>query len=157
EEDGAQTLSRFYYFLAEFKRRLMLCYCVATDAGPLATLVPASFNFEFSPETPPPGATAALSRFAFCRRREGNLVVESPRGHARVILGGREGAQLVAALAQPQTREDLHAALPALSPQCIGMALTLLANAGALTLPDVEGADEDADNTLRQWDFHDLL
>src|SRR5262245_51323677 len=54
EEDGAQTLSRFYYFLAEFKRRLMLCYCVATDAGPLATLVPASFNFEFSPETPPP-------------------------------------------------------------------------------------------------------
>ena len=48
--------------------------------------------------------------------------------------------------------------MPGLSDEHAAMALTLLANAGALTHTGEDGTlDEDANTTLRQWDFHDLL
>ncbi|MFF9349098.1 SagB family peptide dehydrogenase [Streptomyces sp. NPDC014734] len=97
-----------------------------------------------------------LSRFALCRSREGRLVLESPLSTLRVLLVDRRARELVAQLGSPVPLRDL--AVDGLGPSETAELLGHLVGAGFVDAGTVEsGFMRDEDQTLRQWDFHDLL
>lgn len=96
-----------------------------------------------------------LSRFALCRTRDGGLVLESPLARSRVRLVHRAARELVAALGTPAPAAALAGELPVADVvELVGH----LAGGGFVDLGDADGRfGADADPTLRQWEFHDLL
>ena len=97
-----------------------------------------------------------LSRFAYLRRRGGEMILESPRSAALFRITDPKIAAVLTSLATPQTlaklrrQEDFAGAeLIALLLDC-GMLFRVTAGSDGLR------ADE-GDNNLVLWDFHDLL
>src|SRR6185437_14799175 len=78
--------------------------------------------------------------------------------HARLTLHGSRGAALPGLFAAPRSVRSLAAELPGATRQAAADCVQLLAGAGALTpaTPD-GGTAEDANPTLAQWSFADLL
>ncbi|MFG1837177.1 SagB family peptide dehydrogenase [Micromonospora sp. NPDC049175] len=111
---------------------------------------------EYAPVTVAPAARVRLSRFAFCRSREGALVLESPLARHRVLLVHPAARRLVAELGAPRTPMDL--AGDDLDVAAVGTLLGHLVGAGLVDAGDSAGGFEsETDPTLRQWSFHDLL
>ncbi|MFD3480615.1 SagB family peptide dehydrogenase [Streptomyces sp. NPDC058695] len=133
---------------------------VLTRGGPadrreLLRVEPTARDAEHRIAVVAPGTTVRLSRFAFCRTREGVLVLESPLVKFRAVLVDRAARELVAALGEPVAAGALGTGL---SEDDALDALAHLVGAGFVELADPEGAfASDTDPTLRQWDFHDLL
>ncbi|MEU6891573.1 SagB family peptide dehydrogenase [Streptomyces sp. NPDC046557] len=126
------------------RRELLRLEPVARDARP-------------GPVAPAPGAVLRLSRFAFCRSREGVLVLESPLVKFRAVLTDAGARELVAALGSPGSAETLRRG-SALAPEEVDDLLAHLVGAGLAETANASGAfPSDTDPTLRQWDFHDLL
>jgi SagB-type dehydrogenase family enzyme len=97
-----------------------------------------------------------LSRFAYLRRRGGEMILESPRSNALFRIADPKIAAVLTSLATPQTLTKLRrqdgfpdAELIGLLLDC-GMLFKLTAGSDGLR------ADEGDDN-LVLWDFHDLL
>ncbi|MFJ4360402.1 SagB family peptide dehydrogenase [Streptomyces massasporeus] len=103
------------------------------------------------------GDRVRLSRFAFCRSREGVLVLESPLVKFRAVLVDRAARELAAALGQPG-RAGSAGEVTGLSE---AETLDVLAHLVGLGFAEVAGPDgtfaSDSEPVLRQWDFHDLL
>ena len=154
EAGGPGALPGWYYWVQQLARRGLVRWTVRTDGRTLATLLPTAAGFALGP-APPPDRAHLLSRFAYLRREGGDLVLESPLAHARVVLDDPLSAALVGALARPSTASDLagRAGLPA---EAVSRILALLAGAGMLDPggPDAAGHEPAA---LRSWEFHDLL
>jgi SagB-type dehydrogenase family enzyme len=144
------------YLLARLEQEGWIGYGLAHAGRPLATLVPMAPPFRLRPILGP--GPWRLSRFAWLRRQEtGALALETPLGHARVLLWAPEPAAALAHLAQPRDTAAL-AADTGLEPPCVQALLTLLASAGAVAPCADDGSlPEDRDPALRQWEFHDLL
>jgi SagB-type dehydrogenase family enzyme len=114
---------------------------------------------DYWPRTPKLGDadTLVLSRFAYLRRRAGEMVLESPRAGALFRLHDPKIAAVLATLSMPQPIRKLRRqdgfpglALLALLVDCdILLKTTDAADAG---LRSAEG-----DDALVMWDFHDLL
>ncbi|WP_217142842.1 SagB family peptide dehydrogenase [Streptomyces sp. AC627_RSS907] len=126
------------------RRELVRLEPTARDAGHRITAVPAD-------------ARVRLSRFAFCRSRDGVLVLESPLVKFRAVLTDRAARELTAALGQPG---------PAVrAGEVTGLSeaetLDVLGHLVGLGFAELAGPDgtfaSDAEPELRQWDFHDLL
>ncbi|WP_079043828.1 SagB/ThcOx family dehydrogenase [Streptomyces kanamyceticus] len=97
-----------------------------------------------------------LSRFAFCRSRADTLVLESPLCKVRMLLVASGARELVAGLGSASASAELRA--DGLSPADAARLLGHLVGAGFVEVSEPgAGFGEDADPTLRQWDFHDLL
>ncbi|AJF69987.1 dehydrogenase [Streptomyces vietnamensis] len=123
----------------------------------LVRLEPVARDAAYEPVAVRPDATVRLSRFAFCRSREGALVLESPLVKYRAVLTDAAARTLAAALGAPGTpgRLGADAGLDAESTTDV---LAHLVGAGFAELADEDGAfASDAEPVLRQWDFHDLL
>ncbi|MEV5437777.1 SagB family peptide dehydrogenase [Streptomyces sp. NPDC052682] len=102
-------------------------------------------------------ARVRLSRFAFCRTREGVLVLESPLVKFRAVLTDRAARVLVAALGQPVSAA-LAGEGTGLSEAEVLCALAHLVGPGFAELAGPDGTfASDTEPVLRQWDFHDLL
>jgi ABC-type multidrug transport system fused ATPase/permease subunit len=54
-----------------------------------------------------PGMRYVLSRFAYCRREGGEMVLESPLGHGKISLSLPESLAIIQGLSKPTTAEDL--------------------------------------------------
>ncbi|MFA5626431.1 MAG: SagB family peptide dehydrogenase [Hydrogenophaga sp.] len=148
--------SRLYFLLDSLKNKGFLNYTLAAKGLPLATLEPISPGFHF--HSAAHQGALRLSRFA-CLRREGEVVlVESPLGHARLVLHDARLCALPALLATPRSMDALATALPAFAPSLLDAAVVLLINAGVVFRCDDSGriAEESA-AALRQWEFHDLF
>src|SRR5262249_19768058 len=133
-------------FLGKLNEFRMLSRSVAWEGRLLATLAPTSDRFQWSDAAPADDAPCALSRFAVMRRLGERLVLESPVGHARVVLHAPEAAAFVAALGAARPGGELAKSAPG---DTAPLLLHLLANAGALAT-DTESV------ALQQWDAHDL-
>jgi oxazoline/thiazoline dehydrogenase len=156
--DGdAADLARLYYELERWKRWRLVRYSLVVEGPPLATVEPISPYFRFGPEAVAADARYVLSRFAFCRRGAGELLLESPLAHARTLLPGSLGARLVAELATPSSYVELAERTEGLAEDVAQAFMSLLVNAGVLSRIGDEGPAEEVDETLRQWEFHDLL
>jgi SagB-type dehydrogenase family enzyme len=135
--DGPEQLHRLYFHVNELAARGLLRHSVHADGAPLATLEAVSRYHRF--EQLDVAGDFVLSRFALLRRDGAQLVIESPLGHARVLLHDDRGAAFVA--------KTMRAA----DDTAAGM-LLLLRNARAV----VRAGEEESNPVLAQWNFHDL-
>ncbi|MFE0171087.1 SagB family peptide dehydrogenase [Streptomyces sp. NPDC059002] len=107
----------------------------------------------------PADSLLRLSRFAFCRSRADTLVLESPLCKVRMLLVTAEARELVTTLGSPSALGQLRA--ERLSADAVAELAGLLGHLVGAGFVEVgapgAGFGEDADPTLRQWDFHDLL
>jgi SagB-type dehydrogenase family enzyme len=161
---GTAAMANLSLRLQLWWRMGLLRSTLVVGGAPLATVVPMARGVPLQPHAPlQPGSKEAttrwrLSRFAYLRREDDALVLESPRAPARVLLPAGAGPALVAALVEPRTAAELGPAADHLGPKAIQAFLALLASASLIKQADEAGAlAEDADPTLRQWEFHDLL
>lgn len=135
----SSDLPTLYYLLETLGRSGFLCHSV----GDLVTVVPMRPDFVFRPG--PVSGAFRLSRFAYMRRLEEDLVLESPRSVARAVLGPRMAALLAGPVDVASVAEDE------------ARAVAFLVAAGLLDPVEEGRLAEDADPVLRMWDFHDLL
>lgn len=155
-QDGAEGESPA--FLAKLRSLVngrWLRTSVELGGKPLATLEALTRAFQI--EEHPPLERCMLSRFAFLRRFDNDLALETPLSAARVRLHGPQALEALSQLSRPSTVDELKAALPADEEAVTGL-LSLLQSAGLLTETDAEGnAHEDDEPGLQFWEFHDLL
>jgi SagB-type dehydrogenase family enzyme len=141
----------------------LLQYALVAGARALAIVIPMRRGFHFSVQPVSLDARFQLSRFAYWRRVEQTLMIESPLSAARTILPDGTGAALLAEMATPRSCRDLCARSKMtdraeLHEETAQALLTLLSGAGVIA--EVDGEDrlrEDLDPPLVQWEFHDLL
>ena len=149
EAGGTTALAGWYYHLKSLARRALLCRSVHADGQRLATLVPTASALAFAPPAPPSDRKYLLCRFAYLRREGPELVLESPRAYARIVLNDPRTIALVGALATPSTVSDVAERAAGIPSEAIGVLLGLLSNAGMI--------QEDESPALQCWEFHDLL
>jgi SagB-type dehydrogenase family enzyme len=158
EADGHDALPRFYFYLLEFSEQRLLCHRVCSNGTALATSVPISPAYRFDPPRAQSERRYVLSRFAYCRRVNSQLILESPVSHAQVVLHDWRGAALVCELARPRRHPQLSENVPGVSPEAALLFLELLSNAALLSEVDDDGqVMEEVNTALLQWEFHDLL
>ncbi len=156
--DGADGLDRFDYYVQRLDRRGWIRRSARQGHEPLATLVTfASLSpCTFRPVLP--DRHYQLSRFAYTRRTAGEMVLESPLDHSRVVLHDWRAAALVHALTQPGPVEGRGEPIPGLAAEAVVKVVTLLLNADMLFELDGDGSTfEERDPALQCWEFHDLL
>lgn len=101
--------------------------------------------------------TIVLSRFAYLRRRAGEMVLESPRASALFRIGDPAVAAMLAVLAAPQKVSKLRtiSGFPGTDLLALLLACGILFR---LERPDDDGRrPSEGDPALVMWDFHDLL
>jgi SagB-type dehydrogenase family enzyme len=155
DNDGA-GLARLYFALSEIERKGFLRYTITERGRALATLEPVAPVFRLKDISI--DGKFLLSRFACLRRVGSNMMVESPLGHARVVIHDGRGAALLALLATPHTAAELATAMHEINEATVAAFIALLANAKAASACTENGHIAEDDNVrLRQWEFHDLL
>lgn len=92
-----------------------------------------------------------LSRFAYCHRIDNRWILESPLGHAVVILEDIRAIAVLFLLTDPHRSIDIPAKVPGVTKKDALQLFELFYNAGALSVADKKN------DTLEQWEFHDLL
>jgi SagB-type dehydrogenase family enzyme len=92
-----------------------------------------------------------LSRFAYCHRVEDRWILESPLGHASVILEDIREIAVLFLLTNPHRSIDIPAKVPGVTKKDALQLFELFYNAGALSAAD------EKDESLEQWEFHDLV
>ncbi len=155
-DDRGADAARLYFALGEIERKGFVRYTVAQRGREIATLEPVAPAFRL--EDVPLGRQFLLSRFACLRRVGDNTIVESPLGHARVVIHDGRSVALLAQLARPHTAAELAATMHDFDETTVVAFIGLLANAKAVFARAESGRiAEDDSAPLRQWEFHDLL
>lgn len=155
-DHGGADLPRLYFALSKIERKALVRYTLEQRGEALATLEPVAPAFRL--EDISIDRTFLLSRFACLRRVDDKMIVESPLGHARVIIHDGRGAALFALLAAPHTAAELAAAVHDFDQATVAAFIGLLANAKAVSACTGNGRIAEDDSVpLRQWEFHDLL
>lgn len=158
QEDGAPGVSLWYYCLQQLGRRRLLLRSVNGRGGRFVTLVPVSEHFTYPGRAVAPDRPYALSRFAYLRTEGGQVLLESPLSHAKVLLHDGRAAALVHALARPNRTSDVVRQVVGLTADDVASVMDLLHNADMLGEADGAGiAGMDRPTALQCWEFHDLL
>jgi SagB-type dehydrogenase family enzyme len=157
ELDGANALTRLYYYLFTFAERRILSYGISCGDQQFATLAPASASFCFSPVPVGPQSRYTLSRFAYLHRDREDMILESPLSHGKITLHGSAAAGVTAELAKAQTLGSLCGPLQSVPRDAVALFLEMLLGAGFVSelKPDEPYLGES--EVLAQWDFHDML
>jgi SagB-type dehydrogenase family enzyme len=153
---GAAALAEWYYALQRLARRGLACRAVQADGRRLATLVPISESFSFSPMPAVGAGPHLLSRFAYLRREGDRLVLESPLACMRILLEDERVATLIAALAKPRTLPELIERACGLPGDALAIVLGLLESAAMLQAIGPSGEEQES-SALCSWEFQDLL
>jgi SagB-type dehydrogenase family enzyme len=158
-EEG--MLTTFYKYLSSLLRHQMACICAgdSEQALPAATLLPISQRFHHRLVSIQASQPYRMSRFAYMRRDEdGSTYLESPLAFARLRLERGVAASVVYQLGAAVSLSKLASALPEGDEETITGLLALLVMGNFASPVTSEGLlREDEDETLRQWEFHDLL
>jgi oxazoline/thiazoline dehydrogenase len=149
-EQGEQVEpAQLFQFLMLLRSEGLLAYTVPVAGGDFSTLVPNSPTFRLQHDELDGKRKYNLSRFAFLRSVEGEMVLESPRAHAKLILHDRRATAIIHELAGGRTHSELCELFKDLPEVSVSLLLGLLQSATML--------NPDTDPALRQWAFHDLL
>ena len=156
--DGSLALAKFRYYLRKLDQLGWLARSSRLDGQRLATLLPVSSDFHFSKPDLQPDHQFALSRFAYLHTADGEMIMESPLAHARVVLHDGRAALLIHALSRPHSAVDLIDECTCLPADSVRQLIALLTAANMISLCDESGKPlEDENTTLMTWEFHDLL
>ena len=158
ESDGWAAVARFHALLDQLGRWRLLLRSVYDADRPIATLVPISPGFCYPDHPTRSDRRYQLSRFSHLRRAGGDMVLESPLSHGRILVLDPRTMLLIHALTRPRALAELTGMVPALPARALHALLGLLQNAGLACETDETGAsNESADPDLAAWEFHDLL
>lgn len=152
--DGPAGVAKLYHYLGRLDGLALLVRRLLVDGEALAELRPISPYLRYDEARVRPDAAFVLSRFALCRSDGGELLLETPRGHAELGLLGRAALAAVGALVRPHSARELAARI-GLDEEAALALLRLLVNAEAAV--PAEANPEQLDEALQQWAFHDLL
>jgi SagB-type dehydrogenase family enzyme len=177
-QGSADSLARWFFHVDQFRRRGLVRRTLLADGRPLATLLPLSHIIP-SPAIGKPqnstrrlGATGqrrdlsqstladarySLSRFAYLRQDAGEMVVESPLSHSRLVLHDPRAACVIAAMAAPATLTDVCERISTLPPAATLKLIGLLDDASMIDTAPSAGDAKNQDDRLKSWEFHDLL
>ncbi len=158
EVSGPHQLAHFFYLLRGLFDKSLLMRSLEVEGRQLARVVPLSRPDRFEPgkAATRPGLRLRLCRFACVRRWDGDLLLESPLSPCQVILQGWQGASLLGILTEPRFAQQLHRAVPGLSPPSAQALAGLLLDAQIAWPVDEQGMTAD-EHPAQQWEFHDLL
>jgi SagB-type dehydrogenase family enzyme len=155
--DGSTEVARFTHFLRRLAAQGLLLFSVHGESGPFATLVPTATTFVLSDPFVPNGRYA-LSRFAHARRIDEVMILESPMAAARIVFDDVRMASIMTQLTSAKTAAQLCADSDFLSKETSRGLFSLLAAGGMITPVADDGTSaEDKNESLRMWEFHDLL
>jgi SagB-type dehydrogenase family enzyme len=155
---GPLALAKFRYYLRSLEQLGWLVRSSRLDGKTLATLLPISSYFHFSKPDLQPGDQFALSRFIYLHTAGGEMIMESPLAHARIVLHDARAAVLIHALSRPHTAVDLIDECTCLPADSVQQLIALLTAANMISLCGESGTPlEDENITLMTWEFHDLL
>lgn len=158
ECDGAADWALLHYRLLTLGNKGFLCWTLAAESLPLATLHPMTARFRFNPSAPDRAAHYKLSRFAALRTETGRWVLETPLSPAKLLIHDGRVLAALGRLAAPASLAGLSAAAPDLGAAATADLLALLVAMEAAAPCDGEGGlPEDSDLALRQWEPLDLL
>ncbi len=158
QDDGNFPALQFYTYLQRFTHCGWLCHSALAEGLPIAIAIPITSDYQFPYTEVVVESRYILSRFAYCHSVEGQLVLESPLSQSQVLLLNWQGAVLVTQLARPQSCHDILAAVPGISLKTVQQFVSLLLGAQMLSeVGEDSTIQEQANTTLAQWEFHDLL
>lgn len=155
---GPEALARWYWCVGQLGRRRLVRRSLYADQKRLATFIPVGEpHADQNPDhrTGVSHVPYVLSRFAYLRREGGEMVVESPLAHARVVLHDARAIALVASLVPPSTIDEL-AERAGISSETSQRFVDLLVQTRMIE-PAVDGSRNGEAAALEAWEFHDLL
>ena len=158
QDDGNFLALRFYAYLQKFSNFGWLCHSVLAEGQPIAIAVPLTSDYQFPYTEVGFESKYMLSRFAYCHQVEGQLLLESPLSQTQVLLMNWKGATLFSQLARPHSCSELVTGVPGISLETVKQFVSLLLSTQMLSEVREDGTiQEQANTTLAQWEFHDLL
>lgn len=155
---GPEALARWYWCVQQLGRRRLVRRSLYADQKRLATLIP--WGEPQAKQNGDHGAGVAhvsyvLSRFTYLRREGGEMVVESPLAHARILLHDARAVALVASLVTPSTIDEL-AERAGISSETSRRFIDLMVQ-GRMIEPVADSSRNGEAAALEAWEFHDLL
>lgn len=158
QTDGKLALPKFYSYLKKFIDWGMVSHTLIEDENPIATIVPISRYFQFHLKELKSEQKYVLSRFAYCRKYQEQLVLESPLSYVQVVLQDWRTTAIINELVKPQNYLELNQKISGISENTIKLFLSILLVAEFISEADENGTIQEENNiTLLQWSFHDLL
>lgn len=150
QEDGICGLFTFNSYL----QKLISLGWIYHSIDSLTTAIPLAEDYEFLMPTIDWQKTSfTLSRFAYLHQVNGQMILESPLSKAQVLLHSGHSLAIIAKLAQPQTYTSLLQEFSTLNEAKIKLFLNLLVATQTVN----DSSESQLEDTLAQWDFHDLL
>ncbi|MFL6123644.1 hypothetical protein [Actinophytocola sp.] len=127
------------------------------SATPLLSATPVTQKARFELPKLTPTTPIRLSRFAFLRDRSGEMMLESPLSHHRVVLHRPIASWVVGALGRTTTTMDVARAVN-LAPMLVSEVIAYLVAADMVVHgDDADRFAEDTEPALVTWAPHDLL
>ncbi|MGH7580497.1 MAG: SagB/ThcOx family dehydrogenase, partial [Gemmatimonadales bacterium] len=148
EVDGAAALPRMYYCLHSLQAFGAVSYVLRQGSRMLARLSPAAGSSWMTLPAVMPDKQYRLSRFAYLRRDDECLALQSPSSGAELELRDGRALVMIAALARPRTVRDLAVAAVGTDLATARTFVSLLAGAGML---------DDAERGAGDWSFADFV
>lgn len=157
-DDGNFPALRFYTYLQKFSNFGWLRHSVLAEGKVIAIAIPMTSDYQFPYIEVAVESKYILSRFAYSHQVEGQLLLESPLSQAQVLLMDWKGPALLSQLAKPNSCDELVSEIPGISLETVKQFLSLLLSLQMLCEVSEDGTiQEQANVTLAQWEFHDLL
>jgi oxazoline/thiazoline dehydrogenase len=158
QDRGEFLVLKFYQYLQKFTRLGWLCHSVIAKGCPIATAKPIATDCQFSTTVAIVDTQYVLSRFTCIHPVEGQMLLESPLSQMAVYLSSWQAIALIGLLARPHTCYELATQIETISLDTIQQLIGLLLSTKMLCeVPGDGTSSEQADVTLTQWEFHDLL
>lgn len=158
QDDGNFPALRFYNYLQKFSKLGWLSHSILAEGKAIAIAIPMTSDYQFSYTEVAVESKYILSRFAYSHQVEEQLRLESPLSQAQVLLMDWRGAALLSQLAKPHSCDQLVGEIPGISLETVKQFLSLLLSLQMLCEVSEDGTTlEQANVTLTQWEFHDLL
>ncbi|MBW4553469.1 MAG: SagB family peptide dehydrogenase [Aphanocapsa sp. GSE-SYN-MK-11-07L] len=158
QDDGNFLALRFYVYLQKFSNLGWLCHSVLAEGKAIAIAVPITSDYQFPYTEVAVNSKYMLSRFTYCHQVSGQLLLESPLSQTQVLLLDWKGTALFSQLAKPYSCHELVTGIPGISLETVKQFVSLLLSTQMLSEASEDGTiQEQANTTLAQWEFHDLL
>lgn len=156
-DTGLFPTFKLHRYLQKFTSMGWLCYSVVSKGRTIATALPISTNFNFPNLEVKDTSEYVLSRFAYIHCIDGQMVLESPLSQVKINLIDPCTTTIVSQLAKPCKCEQLTN-LALIGSDILKQFVGLLLNTQMVSPVNEDGTiPEQANITLSQWEFHDLL
>ena len=157
ETDGTEVCNKFAAYLQRLTNLGWICHSVPS----LATAIPMAGNYQFNTsEIDWQEMAFTLSRFAYLHQVDGQMILESPRSQAKIVLHSWQATALIAQVSQTQTISTLIAGISGFTETSFKQFLSLLLATKMLSSQSSSGDSDRAkpeNSPLIYWEFHDLL